>query len=78
MQSKLLCAYTFDARPTLPAILRGRAVVEAAHGFGSSFAGQFTAASNVHAKVRKSLFQQLLYFRGVTRMVTFLDSSKLE
>ena len=44
MQPKLLCAHTFDALPTLPATRLGSAVVDAAHAFGHSFAGQFTAA----------------------------------
>ena len=50
MQPKLLCTHTFDARLTLPATAAGRrgsAVVDAAHAFGRSFAGQFTAASDV-------------------------------
>ena len=67
MQRKLLCAHTFDARSTLPATRRGSAVVDAAHAFGSSFAGQFTAAGDVHAKVRKSSLRQLGIFRGVSR-----------
>ena len=47
MQPKLLCAYNFDARPTLPATRRGSAVLDAAHAFDRSFNGQFTAASDV-------------------------------
>ena len=62
MQRKLLCAHTFDARPTLPATRRGSAVVDAAYAFGRSFAGQFTAAGEVHAKVRKSSLLQLRHF----------------
>ena len=46
-QPKLLCAHTFDARPTLPATRRGSAVLDAAHAFDRSFNGQFTAASDV-------------------------------
>ena len=67
MQRKFLCAHTFDARPDLPATSRGRAVVEAAHAFGRPFAGQFTAACNVDAKVRKSSLLLLTFFRGVAR-----------
>ena len=62
MLLKLLCAHTFDARLILPATRRGSAVVEAAQAFGRSFAGQFTAAGDVHAKVRKSSLQQFLHF----------------
>ena len=68
MQRKLSCSHTFDARSTLPATSRGSAVVNAAHAFGRSFAGQFTAAGDVHAKVRKSSLRQLRHiFRGVAR-----------
>ena len=62
MQSKLSCTHTFDALPTLPATSRGRAIVEAAHAFGCSLAGQFAAAGDVHAKVHKSSLLQLLHF----------------
>ena len=62
MQPKLLCVHTFHARPSLPATRRGSAVVDAEHAFGRSFAGQFTAASDVHAKVRKSSLLQLRHF----------------
>ena len=64
MQPKLLCAHTFDARPTLPANRRGSAVLNAAHAFGRSFAGQFTAASDVHAMVHKSSLRQLAWLAG--------------
>ena len=68
MQRKLLCAHTFDARPTLPATRRGSAVVGAAHAFGRSFAGQFTAAGDLHAKVRKSSHPgNCNIFRGLAR-----------
>ena len=62
MQRKLLCAHTFDTRSTLPATRRGSAVVDAAHAFCRSFAGQFTAVGDVHAKVHKSSLLQLLHF----------------
>ena len=62
MQPKHLCAHINDARPILTATRRGSAVVDAAHAFGRSFAGQFTTASDVHAKVRKSSILQLLQF----------------
>ena len=66
MQHKLLCAHTFDAGSTLPATRRGSAVVDAAHAFGRSFAGQFTAAGDVHAKVRIHSGNCDI-FRGVAR-----------
>ena len=62
MEHKLLCVHTLDAQPTLPATHRGRAVVEAVHAFSRSFAGQITAAGDVHAKVLKSSLRQLRYF----------------
>ena len=62
MQPQLVCAHTFDARPTVPATRRGSAVVDAAHAFGCSFAGQFTATSDVHSKVRKSSLRHLRHF----------------
>ena len=75
MQRKLLCAHTFDARPTLPATRRGSAVVEAAHAFGRSFAGQFTDAGNVYAKVRNPHSGSCDILGGSPEMATFLDSS---
>ena len=68
MQPKLLCAHTFDARPTLPATRRGSTVLDAAHAFGRSFAGQFTAAGDVHAKVSVNPHSgNSDIFRGVAR-----------
>ena len=67
MQAKLLCAHTFDAGPTLPATRRGSAVVDAAHAFGRSFSGQFTAASEVHARCVNPHSGNCNIFRGVAR-----------
>ena len=68
MQRKLLCAHTLDALPTLPATRQGRAVVKVAHAFGRSFAGQFTAACDVHAKVSVCPHSgNCDIFRGVAR-----------
>ena len=66
MQPKLFCTHTFNALPTLPATRRGqrcrRRRLDAAHAFGRSFAGQFTAAGDVHAKERKPSLRQLRHF----------------
>ena len=78
-QSKLVCKHTFDALPTLPATRRGRAVVNAAHAFSPSFAGQFIAAGPAPAMCMQRCanphYGNWDIFGGVAINSDILDSS---